>query len=239
MIRRLAAACTLGAMAHMATTTVAHAQTVDLTTMMGGFTAPNPNNFLGAGVWQYAAGTGWTVNGRNRASAQLVSQQYSATGGSASFSFNHSFSFERNLFGVCFDGGLLLASINGGAFAPVVPTVSASSVGYRGPISTSNGSTRAGESAFCGFPNDQQSSVVNSNFSTSLAAGNTIQFAFEGVWDNSTVNSGANWRIASVTTSGLAPVSTVPEPSTYLLVGTGLSLMGVVARRRERRTVRA
>jgi hypothetical protein len=223
----------------MTTTTVTRAQTVDLTTMMGGFTAPNPNNFLGAGVWQYGAGTGWTVNGRNRASAQLVSQQYTAIGGAASFSFTHSFSFERNLFGVCFDGGLLLANINGAGFAPVLPTSSPSSLGYRGPISTSNGSARAGENAFCGFPNDQQGSLVNSSFSTSLAAGNTIQFAYEGVWDNSTVNPGANWTITSVTTSGLAPVSTVPEPSTYLLVGAGLSLMGVFARRRECRTTRA
>ena len=77
----------------------ARAQVIDLRTSNGGFTAPNPNNFIGAGVWQYVAGTGWSVNGRNRESAQLLTNVFTATGGEISFAFNHSFNLELNLFG--------------------------------------------------------------------------------------------------------------------------------------------
>jgi len=52
--------------------------------------------------------------------------------------------------------------------------------------------------------------VSNSVFNTTLAAGSTIQCAFKGAWDRQSVITGANWTIASVTTSG---ITTVPEPS--------------------------
>jgi hypothetical protein len=210
----------------------AGAQTTDFTMTPGAFTAPNPNNFIGFGVWAHMPGTGWTVNGRNRESARLVSNVFTATGGALSLSFQHSFNFQLNLFGGCFDGGLLLANVNGAGFTPVAPTVSPSSVGYRGPISLTNGSARAGENAFCGFPNNQAGTFVSSLFQGSAAAGSTVQFAFEGVWDNSTVNSGANWIVRNVTTSGLTPATVVPEPSTYALLLGGLAWVAVIARGR-------
>jgi hypothetical protein len=233
MFRHRMFACLFTAAGMLVAGSAAHAQTTDLTASAGGFTAPNPNNFIGAGVWQYAAGTGWAVNGRSRESAQLLTGVYTATGGAASFAFNHSFNFELNLFGGCFDGGVLLANVNGTGFVPVAPAVSPQSVGYRGAISTSNGSTRAGQNAFCGFPNNQQASFVNSVFTTTLDAGSTVQFAFEGVWDNQKVNSGANWTIGSVTTSGLS-ATTVPEPSTALLLAAGLGALGFTSRSRRR-----
>lgn len=211
----------------------AHAQVIDLRTSNGGFSAPNPNNFIGAGVWQYVAGTGWIVNGRNRESAQLLTNVFTATGGEISFAFNHSFNLELNLFGGCFDGGVLLANINGAGFAPVTPSVSAQSVGYRGPISSSNGSARAGQNAFCGFPNNQQGTFVNSMFTTIVDAGSSVQFAFDAVWDNQRVNSGANWTIGSVTTTGLS-TTTVPEPSTVILLASGLGVLTIAARSRRR-----
>ncbi len=227
MIRRTSLALSMALLSSVAA--IVNAQTTDLTTTRGGFTAPNPNNFIGFGVWQYAAGTGWTVAGRNSVSATLLSDVYTATGGTASFGFNHSYNFELNLFGGCFDGGLLLANINGGGFVPVAPQPSATSDGYRGAVGTSSGNPRAGQNAFCGFPNNQQGTFVNSVFNTTLDAGSTIQFAFEGAWDSQRVNSGANWTIASVTTSG---ITTVPEPSTYVLMAAGLGVLAVVARRR-------
>lgn len=208
------------------------AQTIDFTTGTGGFSAPNPNNFIGFGVWGNTSGTGWTVSGRNRETARLLSGTYTANGGAASFSLFHSFSFQLNLSGGCFDGGVVLASLNGGAFTPITPEATGGSLGYRGPISTTNGSARPGQNAFCGFPNNQQNTFVTSTFLSNLAAGSTIQFALEGVWDNSTVNPGANWTVSSVTLAGLSPTSVVPEPSSVLLLGTGLLTLAMMAHRR-------
>jgi len=57
------------------------------------------------------------VNGRSRETATLLLALHSAAGGTAGISFDHTFNFELRLFGGCFDGRLLLASINGGAFS--------------------------------------------------------------------------------------------------------------------------
>jgi len=91
---------------------------------------------------------------------------------------DHTWNFELRLFGGCFDGGLLLASIDGGAFSPI--TAMTGGTGYRGAITTSGGSASAGQNAFCGFPNNTQGSMVTSSFFTTLAAGTQVQFAFEG-----------------------------------------------------------
>jgi len=66
--------------------------------------------------------------------------------------------------------------------------------------------------------------VSNSVFNTTLDAGSTIQCAFKGAWDRQSVITGANWTIASVTTSG---ITTVPEPSTYMLMAAGLGTLAV------------
>ena len=156
----------------------AQAQRTDFTTTPGVFTAPTPTNYIGAGVWDYAPGIGWAVNGRSRETATLLSGLYSATSGTAGISFDHSLNFELRLFGGCFDGGLLLASIDGGAFSPITAMTGGS--GYRGAITTTGGSARARQNAFCGFPNNTQGSMVESSFFTTLAAGTQVQFAFEG-----------------------------------------------------------
>ena len=156
----------------------AQAQRTDFTTTPGVSTAPNPSNFIAAGVWDYAFGICWAVNGRSRETATLLSGLYSATSGTAGISFDHTWNFELRLFGGCFDGGLLLASIDDGAFSPI--TAMTGGTAYRGAITTSGGSARAGQNAFCGFPNNTQGSMVTSSFFTTLEAGTQVQFAFEG-----------------------------------------------------------
>jgi len=213
-------------------TPAAQAQRTDFTMTPGNYTAPNPNNFIGFGVWGYTPSVGWAVSGRNLQTASLLSEVYTATGGAAGIAFEHNFNFELNLFGGCFDGGLLLASINGAAYSPI--TAMTGGTQYRGPISTTGGSPRAGQNAFCGFPNNTQGSYVTSSFMTTLAAGTQVQFAFEGAWDSQRVNSGANWTIRAVELTGLTNASVVPEPSTYALMGTGLLALVGVNRRRTR-----
>jgi len=118
----------------------AQAQRTDFTTTPGVFTAPNLNNFIAAGVWDYAPGIGWAVNGRSGETATLLSGLFSATSGTVGISFDHTLNFELRLFGGCFDGGLLLASIDGGAFSPITAMTGGS--GYRGAITTTGGSAR-------------------------------------------------------------------------------------------------
>ncbi|MCU0647018.1 MAG: PEP-CTERM sorting domain-containing protein [Gemmatimonadaceae bacterium] len=214
---------------------VVRAQLVDFTQSPSGFTAPNPNNFIGFGVWTHQPGTGWIVNGRNRERATLLSPTFTATGGAAGIDLRHSFNFQLSLFGGCFDGGLLRASVDGGAFQTFVPQTSPGSLGYRGAIGQNGGNPLAGEPAFCGFPNNQQGTVVQSLFLRPLTAGQRIQFAFEAGWDNSTVNPGANWTLDRVQLVGLAPATVVPEPSTVALLGVGVLGIGVFARQRRAR----
>ena len=70
-------------------------------------------------------------------------------------------------------------------------------------------------------------------FTTIVDAGSSVQFAFDAVWDNQRVNSGANWTIGSVTTTGLS-TTTVPEPSTVILLASGLGVLTIAARSRKR-----
>ncbi|MCU0627563.1 MAG: PEP-CTERM sorting domain-containing protein [Gemmatimonadaceae bacterium] len=159
--------------------------------------------------------------------ARLLSPVLTASGGAFSISATHRYNFEQSLFGSpCFDGGVVFASINGGAFAALAPS---SGKGYDGPISTNFDNPLGGQQAFCG----EQLSNVISTWSGTLAAGTTIQLALDGAWDNSFAEASPNWNIRSLTISGFGGnQNVIPEPSTYALMATGLAGLAGFARRR-------
>ncbi|MCU0619263.1 MAG: hypothetical protein MUF40_05085 [Gemmatimonadaceae bacterium] len=150
-------------------TTALPAQTIDFLTSNGGFTA---QSLIGSNAWSWAAGTGWAVNSRSQIAHQrLLSPVLTALGGTYSISATHRYNFEGSMnTTTCWDGGVVLASINGGAFAALMPS---SGKGYDGVISSSTnlGNPLGGSQAFC----RAQTSNVISTWTGTLAAGTTIQ----------------------------------------------------------------
>lgn len=205
------------------------AQTIDFLATNGGFTT---SNLVGSNAWTWTAGQGWRVNGvATPARSRLLSPILTVTGDAGfSISATHRYNFE-SLLGInpptCFDGGVVLASINGGAFTALTPT---SGKGYDGRISTNWSNPLGGQQAFCG---DQSGGNVTSVWSASLGAGTTIQLALDGAWDSSFADANPNWNLRSVTLTGFgAPTNVVPEPGTYALMATGLAGLAAIRRRR-------
>jgi hypothetical protein len=187
---------------------------LDLTASDGGFTAQNLG--VGANTWSWSA-SGWQVGGLATASLQrLLTPVFTADGTSWGLVLTHSFNFEPG-----FDGGQVYVSVNGGAFSLLAGAP------YNATLATGFGNPRAGQAAFSGF----QSAFITATFSGATTPGTTFQFAFDGAWDT-TVNSfnEPDWRLTSLELRDfVAAGAAVPEPSTWLLLGTGLAL---VARRR-------
>ncbi len=207
----------------LAATSALPAQTIDFLSTNGGFTTAS---LLGSNQWSWSAGTGWAVNSSATAARQrLLSPVLTAAGGAFSISATHRYNFEGSAISpTCFDGGVVLASINGGAFTALAPT---SGKGYDGPLSASFGNPLGGQDAFC----RQQAADVTSIWAGTLAAGTTIQLALDGAWDSSVTNSNPNWNLRSVALEGFGS-DVVPEPSTYVLMATGLAGLAAIRRRR-------
>ena len=205
--------------------TAVEAQTIDFTATNGGFTA---QSITGSNPWTWSAGTGWVVNSSATVARQrLLSPVLVATGGAFSISATHRYNFESALPTGCFDGGVVFASINGGAFNALAPT---SGKGYDGPIVSGFSNPLAGQNAFCG---NQSAANVISTWAGSLAAGTTIQIALDGAWDSSVTTTNPNWNLRAVTLSGL---NVIPEPSTYALMATGLAGLAALRRRKAKTT---
>jgi hypothetical protein len=220
------------------TAVAAHSQVIDLRATNGGFTASTigtppgtePNN-----PWSWTSGEGWRVNGRtNIARQRLQSGTLTASGGAFSISAVHRFNFESFLGGnppTCFDGGQVLASINGGAFSVLAPT---SGVGYTASLATGFGNPLNGN-AFCGASagyDARPPQFITSTWAGTLNAGTQLAIALDGGWDMMLSEANPNWQLVGVTLSGFGPVTVIPEPSTVLLLGLGLMLLAVVPRRR-------
>jgi hypothetical protein len=204
------------------------AQTIDFLTTNGGFTT---QNIVGNNPWTWTAGQGWRANGSTTvARSRLLSPILTASGGAFSISATHRYNFEDALTltpPVCFDGGVVFASINGGAFAALAPT---SGKGYDGVLSSTFSNPLAGQQAFCG---NRSAADQISIWAGTLAAGTTIQLALDGAWDSSVSNLNPNWNIRSVSLSGFgAAPNVVPEPGTYVLMATGLAGLAAIRRRR-------
>lgn len=205
----------------LAATSALPAQTIDFLSTNGGFTA---QSIQGSNPWSWTAGTGWAVNASSTAARQrLLSPLLTAAGGAFSISATHRYNFEGGA-NTCFDGGVVLASINGGAFTAIAPT---SGKGYDSPISTLFGNPLGGTNAFC----RTQAADVTSIWAGTLAAGTTIQIALDGAWDNSLTNANPNWNLRSVELAGF-DANVIPEPSTYVLMATGLAGLAAIRRRR-------
>jgi hypothetical protein len=224
MLRRAAMAIATGA----TLASSAQAQVIDFLTSNGGFTSQTldgqPDN-----AWTWTSGTGWTVNGVPTVARQrLLSPLLRFAGGAFSITAVHRFNFDQNALSpeICFDGGSMLGSVNGGAFS-VLPTTSGTS--YTGIVSRAIANPLGGLAVFCGA----QTTNVTSTWSGSAVAGSTLRVALDGGWDASFAQPNPNWSIRELRLTGFAPATVVPEPSTYALLATGLAALVAVSRRRK------
>jgi hypothetical protein len=233
-VRTLAMALTLISLG----AATAQAQLIDLRTTTGGFTASTIGTPSGAepnNPWSWTAGEGWRVNGRtNTARQRLLSGQLRAAGGNFQITAIHRFNFESFLGGsppVCYDGGQVLGSINGGAFGVLAPT---GGVTYSAALSNAFGNPLSG-AAFCGASagyDARPPQFISSVWAGSLTAGTTLSLALDGGWDMMLAEANPNWQLVSVNLEGFGPTTVIPEPSTVLLLLVGLTMMLVTSRRR-------
>jgi hypothetical protein len=193
----------------------AQSSTFDLTASDGGFTQ---TNLLGAtNVWQWQAGTGWFNEGSGVTSLQrLLSPVLTANSTAWGMSFVHANNFEG-----AWDGGQVKVSINGGAFMLLGM--------FADPydcVSIGNTNPQLAQPVFCDFAASRTTS-----FTGSTSVGNTLQFAFEAGADQSVNRAGNDWEITSMTFDA-DDFTSVPEPSTWMLLASGLAVLGWLAPRR-------
>lgn len=218
----------------LATAAPVAAQSFDLRTTDAGFT---PLSVTGSNAWRWVAGTGWVIDGSSTVSEQrLLTPVFRAAGGTATLTLRHAFDFEQKTTAgptapvtACADGGKVLFSVDGGPFSGIAAMGVTPYTGGFVPGST-NPLAPTGN-AFCG----EGGGFTTSVFSGVLAPGSTVQLALTGGWDASLTRPGPNWVLTDATFTGLAPAQVVPEPSSYVLLGTGLLALGGVAARRARR----
>ncbi|MDF1501381.1 PEP-CTERM sorting domain-containing protein [Roseisolibacter sp. H3M3-2] len=224
----LAAALTTGG----APAALAQTSSIDLRATDGGFTT---QTLVGGGTpWTWVAGDGWVTLGTFAvARKRLLSPVFVATADASAMTAEHRFIFEGDeTQDRCADAGVVFASVDGGAFTPLLP----GGAPYSGVISTAGQNPLAGggQRGFCGF---SPFGLVTSVFSAAVGAGSTVQFAFDGGWGDGNAFVNPNWVIERVTLRNLTPAEQiVPEPSTYALVATGLAMVAGAARRRRGRT---
>lgn len=217
------------AAAGLVSTRTAYAETLlvdDFSSGDAGFTVVNTGAV--ENPWAYSAGfwaTGGSENLGSPTASALVSPTLTATvGGEVTLSFSHRHSFELD--STVWDGGQVLLSVNGGAFA-TVPSASFSANGYGGVVGGNNALN--GKSAFIGnSPGYAAGEVITSVASLgTFSVGDTIAVEFLGAWDEFARGTNPNWVIDSVS------VTSVPEPSALAL---GLiALVGLAGRQRLRR----
>ena len=193
----------------------------------GGFSeshtgVPTPGN-----EWTYNAGAGtWSTIGDDNlgtpTNSMLTSPSFVVPNGDPiQISFDHRYSFEDE-----WDGGAVLFAVNAGAFQRI--DISAfSQEGYRAFALLGNHDL----TGLDGFNQDSAGFVTGAMVTSiaqipGVAPGDSLQIQFLGAFDEFAggANSPPTWEIDSVT------VSTIPEPSSALLIVFGIA--GISMRRR-------
>lgn len=182
----------------------------------GGFSAAQlgvPN------MWTFS-GSDWRVNGTDNTNRTLLSPTFTASGGPVTVTISHNVSFETG-----WDGAALAMQVGGG---PLNRVSSFSQGGYNDNSIVAPFPFGGGGPGWTGV--GTYLSVANAG---DLSAGTTFVLRFEAAWDVVILAANPNWRIASVTVSGVEDSgSAIPEPSTVMLVLAGLSALWLARRRR-------
>lgn len=210
----------------------------------GGFTASVISG-TATGPWTYS-GSSWVTPGVTSVSSKgLTSPVLTVNAnGTVTGSFTHRFSFESST--SSFDGGQLQFRVNGGSFN-TVPQDQITGVTYFGIISSSFSNPIGGQFGFARVSAGYATPVmVTSNFTLgtgvspfstgspfAFTAGDTVEIRFLGAWDSSSVGGNPNWEIGTVNVAN-ASFAAVPEPTTWVLMGTVLAGTGGYLFRRHR-----
>lgn len=169
--------------------------------------------------WTFS-GQDWRVNGTDNTNRTLLSPTLTATGGPVTVTIVHTVNFEE-----LWDGGVLAMQING---FPITRITDFSQGGYN--YSTLGASFPSGPNGPGWSSQASFTSIANAG---DFTAGDSFVLRFEAAWDPFILNSGPNWRISSVTVSGVEDLGTaVPEPSSALLVVAGFGALWLARRRR-------
>ncbi|MBI4748124.1 MAG: hypothetical protein HY774_06515 [Acidobacteria bacterium] len=152
------------------------------------------------------------VNGvTNIGSSSLTSPSIAIPAGATGLSLT--FRQARNLEST-FDGGVLELSTNGGAnFNDVTSGAVGGSFavgGYNGTIDSGFSSPIAGRQAWTGVQATYITSTVNL---PATLAGQNIILRWQGAWDSSTANANPNWRVDTISLSGIICSSCVVCPT--------------------------
>jgi hypothetical protein len=230
--RRHSLLVTVACISLLAAPTAAPAQTYDFSVNNGGFTKPGSYN-----NWGYEPNAGkWYEVQQLEIANKLVTPVVIANGGAASLDLLHVYSLSAyyDFYGAihCYDAGIIEVSVNGGAFTSIAPDRGSL---YNGTIDANHTNPAYGQHGFCGSLVDPAIPTL-SGWDMTFAAGDHVQFAFDATWDATNGAPAETWELRSVALTGFGgvPVSAAPEPTSAMLLGTGLLGMGAVARWRRR-----
>lgn len=153
---------------------------------------------------------------------RLISPVISLLGSTnAVLTFANNYNLETN-----FDGGVLEASINGGAFADILSVGGAFlSGGYNSTISSAFSSPISGRQAWSGNSGGYITSSIDLPNSVD---GANVQFRWREGTDDSV--SGTGWRIDNIVLTA-DTAAAVPEPTTLALLALGLAGFAALRRR--------